>query len=287
MLSKILTKNNLKILISLLREEASLSDLARKTKITKARVFYSLKELKKGDIVRRKIRGKTHIYSFNFLHPQVKEILKAILLKKKTEYNTKLKALPALVDTFLSTSLKKKYQGCIFFGSSIEEEKFKDIDLFILLQDFKQKGELKNKLRLLDKRVSPILGTKKELKKGINSKDMLYLNIFEGLPFSCESFVLETKYYEHFLRRTDIQERFILGYREILSCVEFKETAYTKKHLAKGIMDIIYATLNYFNLSPRNDAEAMKLFKEKIRLKPTGKVNEAIALANKLARLIL
>ncbi len=287
MLSKIVTKNNFKILNYLFEKEASLSELARKLNITKARVFYSLKELERLDLVRKTIQGKTHVYRFNFLHPHIKKVIKIILFERKEEYNSKFKGLPNFVDTFLAALLKTKYQGCLFFGSSLEQEKFKDIDLFIMLKDFKQKKELENKLKIMDKRLSPVFGTRKELKKGVEAKDMLYLNIIAGFPFSCENFVIETRYHEHFLRRKDVEERFILSSREIFSCLEFKESDYIEKHLEKGIIDIIYAVLNYFDLFPRNDLEARKLFKEKVRLTIPRKVSEAIKFAGKLRGLVL
>lgn len=287
MLSKVLTKNNSKLLDYLLREEASLSELARRIKITKTRAFYSLKELEKLDWVRKTIRGKTHVYRFNFLHSRAKEIIKIILSEKKEEYNKKLKGLPRFIDTFLATVFKAKYQGCLFFGSSLEEREFRDIDLFIMLRDFKQKKELKDQFKIIEERLSLVLGTRKEISKGVKAKDMLYLNIIAGLPFSCEDFMLETKYDDYFLRRTDINERFILGNREIFSCLEFKETNYIKRHLEKGIMDLVYVALNYLELFPRNDWEAKKLFKEKVKLKIPNKVGGAINFANKLRGLVL
>lgn len=284
MLSEIGKKNNLRILARLLEEEASLSGLARELKITKTRAFYSLRELERLGLVRKEIKGRTHIYRFNFLQAQAKEIIKVLLLERKKEYNEKLEGLPSLVDVFLKTVLKEKYQGCLFFGSSLEG-KFKDIDLFVMLQDLKQKKELEEIIKLIDKRLSPVFGTREELKRGAEAKDMLYLNIIRGLPFSCEDFVLEVRYKEYFLRRKDIEERFILGCREILSCLEFKEKEYAKKHLEKGIMEIAYAMLNYYGIYPKNDPEAKRRFKEKSGSGlPTG-LKGATNLINKIRRI--
>lgn len=286
MLSEIGKKNNFRILAHLLEEEASLSELARRLKITKTRVFYSLKELERLDLVRKEIKGRTHIYRFNFLQAQAGEVIKIFLLEKKRDYNEKLKGLPGLVDIFLKTVLKEKYQGCLFFGSSLEG-KFKDIDLFVMLQDFKEKKELGDKLKLIDKRLSPVFGTKEELKKGVETKDMLYSNIIRGLGFSCEDFVLKARYGEYFLRRADIEERFVLGYREILSCLEFKEKGYIKKHLEKGVMEMVYAMLNYYGLYPKNDQETKRRFKEKSGLSIPNTLKEAIKLMGKLKGVIL
>ena len=187
----------------------------------------------------------------------------------------------------MAALLKTNYRGCLFFGSSLEKGKFNDIDVFILLQNFKQKKELEKKLKKMDERLSPIFGIRKELKEGVEAKDMLYSNIIAGLPFSCEDFVIETKYRKYFLRRKDVEERFILSSREIFSCLEFEEPEYTKKHLEKGIIDIIYAVLNHFDLFPRNDLEARKLFKEKVRLTIPRKISEAVKFVNKLRGLVL
>lgn len=285
MLSKIITKINRRILNILLEEKASLSEIARKSNTTKANVFRSLKGLETEDLVRKEIRGRTHLYRFNFLHPQAWEIRAFFLDERKIEYNQKINALPALLDSLLGNMFKKKYQGCIFFGSSLEE-KYKDIDVFVMVEEVEE-SILKNKIKKINGKISPILGIKKELERGIKEEDMLYKNIIKGVPFGCENFVLELKQRQVFLRRKDIIERFVMGYRELLSCLEFTEKEYATKHLEKGTIDITYAVLNYFDFFPENDNQAKKMFKKQFGFIFSTKVKEAKKQAEKLGRKIL
>ncbi|MEK6858079.1 MAG: hypothetical protein AABX39_05825, partial [Nanoarchaeota archaeon] len=182
---------------------------------------------------------------------------------------------------FLKNVLKEKYFGSIFFGSSTDREKFNDIDVFILTQEIKQKSELIKKIKLIDSRISAIFGSREEIKAGVDEKDMLYRNILGGVPYSCEEFLQSLLYKDQLLREKDIRERFILGYREILSCIEFKEKEYLDKHLDKGLMDVIYALLNYFDIFPKNDSEAKDFFMERFKIIMPATVKECLSLANK------
>jgi len=262
MLSNIITKVNRRILKILLAEKASLSEIARKSKTTKANIFNSLKKLEQEDLVRKEIRGRTHLYRFNHLHSQAKELSRFFLEERKKEYNQKMEGLPALLNSLLKQIFKEKYQGCIFFGSSLEG-KYQDIDVFVMIKgDFPRKA-LRKEIKEIHEKISLVFGIKKELELGIQAEDMLYKNIIKGLPFNCEEFISELRQKKAILRREDIQERFIIGYREILSCLEFTEKEYVKRHLEKGINDLMYAALNYFDLFPENDYQAREMFKKK------------------------
>lgn len=279
MISSMITMNDVKILKALLSQDSSISELSRITKITKARVSDSVKRLEKRDFVRKNIVGKNHIYRINNLNSKTSVLIKLINSEKAEKYNSKLENVPNLIDSFLKNSLGEKYKGCLFFGSSTEKEKFNDIDVFIMTNNAQQKGELTKKIKLIDIRLSPIFGTQEELKNGLKEKDMLYQNIARGIQYSCEEFALELLYEDKLLRKKDIQERFILGYREILSCLEFQEKEYAKNHLKKGCMDVIYSILNYFDFSPRNDSEAELLFKEKFKTKIPTTLKDSIKMA--------
>ena len=91
MLSKIVKGINWRILTFLIEREASLSDIARETGTTKANTFHALKKLENYDILRKKIQGRTHIYRFNFLHPQARYIINLAGEEKTMMYNKKLK----------------------------------------------------------------------------------------------------------------------------------------------------------------------------------------------------
>lgn len=280
MLSKIIKKVNWRIVTFLIVKESSLSDISRGTKTTKANTFYALKELEELDFVRKIIRGRTHVYRFNFLHPQSKIIMDMYMEERRKAYNKKLGNMPIIIHSLLSHSLKKSYNGCIFFGSSLEG-KYNDIDIFILMEDRQNTSEIETKLKLIDKNVSPLFGSEKEIHNGIKNQDMFYKNILSGISFGSD--IGKIKYEDMFLRKADINERLIIGYRDVLSCLEFTEKEYVKVHLEKGSMDIIYALLNYFDFSPKNGREAISLFKQKFKEPKPTTAKQAIGLVKKYA----
>jgi hypothetical protein len=280
----ILKKVNWRILTFLIEKgEASLSDIARQTKTTKANIFYGLKELSNIDIVRGTAQGKTHVYRFNFLSRYSKDIVDLILHEQQKEYNKKFGNIPIVLHSFLESALKENYIGCIFFGSSLSGE-YKDIDVFIILKDKKNIEAIKKKLKLINQEISPIFGSKKELEAGVRNQDMLYKNIVYGISFGFDSYIL--KYNGSFLRKQDIKERLIIGYREVLSCLEFSEKEYVTVHLDKGVMDIIYAILNYFDIYPKNDREAISLFEKQTKEQKPRTVKNALQLFERYAWII-
>ena len=275
MLSEIITKLNWRILKFLIKREASLSEIARQTKTTKANTSNVLKLLEKYDIVRKNIQGRTHIYRFNFLHSQSKYFIDIFNEEQREEYNKKLTNIPKLMHSFLKNALSDNYKGCIFFGSSLTE-KYNDIDILIILKNKENTKEIEKKIKLIEKKLSPIFGTLKDLEQGIKARDMLYKNIINGISFKID--ITHLKYKEIFLRKEDIIERFILAYRELLSCLEFKEKHYQKIHLEKGIMDFIYSILNYFDIFPKNDHEAIFLFKKELKESKPKTIKEALSI---------
>jgi predicted transcriptional regulator/predicted nucleotidyltransferase len=285
MLSQLITIVNVRILSILLERDASLSEIARESNTTKANVFRSLKVLEKEDLIRKEIRGKTHLYHFNYFHPRAKEIGKQFQVERKEAYNQKMKGLPALLNSLLENMLDNSYEGCIFFGSSLTGD-YKDIDVFLMAKNIKTVSLMKE-IKLINPKLSISLGTRKELEQGLGQEDMLYKNILRGIPFNCEDFVLTLRKKQLFLRKKDIQERFILGYREILSCLEFPEKEYVRKHLEKGIMDITFSALNYFDLSPQNDSQAKEMFKKQFGFCFSCTANAVKSQAEKTGRIIL
>lgn len=265
--------------------EASLSEIARDSNTSKANISRSLRMLERNDLVRKEIQGRTHLYRFNRLHSQTLEIEKQFLKKRKEAYNQKINGLPALLNLLLENILKDKYQGCIFFGSSLTSS-FRDIDVFVMVKDVKN-DILVKEIKAINPKISPVIGTRKELELGFSQEDMLYKNISKGIAFNCEDFILTLRRKSFSLRRKDIQERFILGYREVLSCLEFSEKGYTKKHLEKGIMDITYAALNYSDVFPENDSKAMKIFKKQFGFWFSNSAKTAKSQAEKLGAVFL
>ncbi|MBI2146919.1 helix-turn-helix transcriptional regulator [Candidatus Woesearchaeota archaeon] len=276
MLLNKITKVEWRLLQRLEEEPASLSALARVTGTTKANVFHALKSLEQQDLVRKNIQGRTHTYHFNPFHPSASLIVELIMEGKKEAFNKKLSNIPLLVHSFLQTTLQASYQGCIFFGSSISQD-YHDIDIFIMVQDKSYQKELTKKLKFIEKKISPSYGTAKELYDGIKSQDMLYKNIASGIPYGTEAITL--RHCQRMLQKQDIRERFMLGYRELLSCMEFNDKEYQKRHLDKGVMDILYAICNYFDMAPKNDVEAIKAYKAISKKGKPTRLDDALLMA--------
>ena len=280
MLSETITKLNWKIIKLLINNNLSLTEISIRTGSTKANVHYALKKLEKLDLLRKDIKGRTHIYRFNFLNKRARLFFEHYEYERRKEYNEKLNNIPNLVNTFCINALKENYQGCIFFGSSIDK-KYNDIDVFISTKEKIKTNELRKKTKLIDKRLSLLFGSLNELKNGLNKEDMLYKNISKGISFNICLYNLI--YNKQIQRKKDINERYIIGYREILSCLEFKDDMYTKNHLQKGVIDLIYAILNYFGVYPKNDIEALNKFKEKLNNSKPKTIKQSIDLVKKYA----
>ena len=287
MLAKIITKKlNYRIIDYLLDKQDIVTSIARNIKSKKANVSKALRELEKENIVLKEIIGKSHSYRFNGLHPEAKEIIKFFLINRANKLNTRLRDLPKFIDAYLRSVLKNDYLGLIVFGSALTG-KYRDIDIFVISNELKNRDKIIEDLKSINIKISPIIGTKKELKKGCISNDALYMNIINGVLFGCLDFIINLRYGYLFLKRKDIEERFIIGYREIQSCKKFKDDKiYVKNHLEKGIFDIIYALLNYEQIIARNDREAEQLFKKIFKYKIPTTLKQAELFAEKIRKVV-
>jgi len=287
MLAKIITKKlNYRIINCLLEKEDTVTSTAKNIKSKKANVSKALRELEEADIVTKEIIGRSHKYRLNYLHPEAKEIIKFLLINKANKLNAKLENLPKFIDVYLKSTLRENYKGLIIFGSVLIG-KYKDIDIFIITDKIKGRELIIENLRLINKKISPIIGTEKELERGFNNNDSLYINIINGIPFSCLDHIISLKHKSLFLKRKDIEERFIIGYREVQSCKKFKDDKiYLKNHLEKGIFDIIYALLSYKLITARNDIEAKELFKKIFKLNIPTNLKEAELLIEKMKKVV-
>lgn len=287
MLAKIITKTlNNRIIDYLLNKQDTVTSVAKNIKSKKSNVSKILKKLYEENIVTKEIIGKSHCYNFNYLHPEAKEIINFLFINRANQLNTRLKNLPKFIDAYLKSILKNNYIGLIIFGSALTE-KYKDIDIFIIVNKSRRKKQIIKNLRLINEKLSPIIGTKKELEEGFKNNDLLYLNIINGISFNCLDIITDIKYKYVFLKRKDIEERFVIGYREILNCKKFKDDKqYIKIHLEKGIFDIIYSTLNYKQTLARNDREAELLFKKTFKHKLPKSLKQAELFIDKMKGVI-
>lgn len=287
MLAKIITKKlNYRILDYLKDNEDTVTSIAKNIKSKKANVSKALRELEGNSIVIKKVIGKSHRYSLNYLHPESKEIIKFLLIDASDRLNTQLKNLPKFTNAYLRLALKENYLGLIVFGSALAG-RYNDIDIFMILKKIKNKEQITENLRLIDKDISPLVGTKKELESGLNNNDGLYLNIISGIPFGCLDLIICLKYKTAILKRKDIEERYLIGYREIQSCKKFKDDKiYIKNHLERGVFDIIYALLSYKQVIARNDIEAKQLFKKIFKYSIPTTLKQAGLFAEKMKKVV-
>lgn len=287
MLAKIITKKlNYRIIDYLVDKVGIVTSIAKAIKSKKANVSKALRELEGEGIVVKDIIGRSHSYSFNYSHPEAKEIIKFVLMNRANELSTKLDNLPKFMDAYLRLTLKGNYLGLIVFGSALTGN-YKDIDIFVILNKLENKDKVIESVKLINNKISPIVGTKKELRKGAINQDALYKNIIGGVPFGCLDFIFNPRYGVFFLKREDIEERFIIGYREIQSCRRFKDDKiYLKNHLKKGIFDIIYALLNYKNIIARNDKEAEQFFKKIFKCRVPTTIKQAELFAERMKKVI-
>lgn len=284
--SMVTKKLHYRIMDYLLDRENTVTSTAEDIKSKKANVSVALRELEKKNIVVKEIIGKSHKYGLNYLHPEAKEIIKFLLVNRANELNNKLKDLPKFINAYLKLILGQDYAGLIVFGSVLTG-KYRDIDIFVIMNKLKSKDQIIENLLSINKKISPIIGTKKELQEGFSNNDALYANIINGMPFGCLDFIINLRYKHPFLKRNDVEERYLIGYREILNCKKFSnDKIYIKNHLERGIFDIIYALLGYKQITARNDREAEQLFKEIFKQNVPKTLKQADIFALKMKKVI-
>lgn len=95
------------------------SEIMKSTKISKAGANIALRELVKAGLIKRSVKGKTHLYQVDFHDPLVKQF----------------KVIGSIIEFYpLVKKLEKISQQIILFGSTARGENLEDsdIDLFIL-----------------------------------------------------------------------------------------------------------------------------------------------------------
>lgn len=95
------------------------SEIMKSTKISKAGANIALRELVKAGLIKRSVKGKTHLYQVDFRDPLVKQ----------------LKVMETIIQLYpVIKKLQKISQQIILFGSASRGENLEDsdIDLFIL-----------------------------------------------------------------------------------------------------------------------------------------------------------
>ena len=279
---------NQRILTYVLDKEDNVTNIAKAIKSTKARVSIALNELQENKLVAKKVFGKSHIYALNTSAYYFKSIAAMIIQQKAEQLSHKLEDLPKIADSYLRNILKENYVMTIFFGSSISEKEYKDIDAYVILKKrYDKAAELKKRLMLLNNKLAPIFGTLDELNTGIKNKDSLYGNILNGLPANNVEGFIELKYREELLKRKDIEERFMLALREL-------QLELSPENMERAVFDAAYAALSCLGNAAKNDNEAIELCKRS-KLDETAllkakqhklKQQEALSVVTKLSKVI-
>ncbi len=253
---KILSKElNHRILAYILDREDNVTNIAKAIKSTKARVSIAINELEERKLVAKRVFGRSHVYAVNKLAYGFKAIAGIIIQQKAELLNYRLEDLPKIADSYLRSILKENYLLAIFFGSAINEDEYRDIDVYIILQKkYDKAAELKKRLILLNSKLAPIFGTIDELNAGIKNKDSLYANILNGLPANNTDRFAEFKYREELLKRTDTEERYVLALREL-------QLELGAENIERAVFDAAYAALICLGNAAKNDNEAIELCK--------------------------
>ena len=137
-----ITKNEFRIVLVLFKEffrDYNANSLSKKLGLTSMGTLKILKNLEKKGIVNSKQFGKAFFYKLNFESDYVQRYLDFILQKEAIEASSRVKRWVNELKSF-----KKFATIGILFGSVLKSDKFKDVDLLLILD--KQKNVEVNKL---------------------------------------------------------------------------------------------------------------------------------------------
>ena len=150
-------------------------NLSKVVGISHAGMFKLLKKLEKREIIKPKRIGKAVIYSLNIDSPVAKREIEMALTLEAQNYAKWLEEFMVLRDIS---------EFAVLFGSVIKDEKSaKDIDILIVAdkKDFnKINNKIKDKNKILNKKIHLILQSPDEFKKDINNKNKVMLEIIKS-----------------------------------------------------------------------------------------------------------
>jgi len=143
------------------------SEIAGKTYVSKAGANIALRQLVKNGLVRRSIKGKTHLYQVDIRNPLIKQF-------KITE--TVVGLYPVIEE------LKNFSQQIILFGSAARGENLEDsdIDLFILTR---AEDEVRSIIKKFDKngKIKAVLKNPSSFAKLEKNEPTFYQEIQRGI----------------------------------------------------------------------------------------------------------
>lgn len=150
-------------------------NLSKVVGISHAGMFKLLKKLEKREIIKPKRIGKAVIYSLDLNNSVTKREIEMALTLEAQNYAKWLEEFMVLRDIS---------EFAVLFGSVIKDEKSaKDIDILIVAdkKDFnKINNKIKDKNKILNKKIHLILQSPDEFKKDINNKNKVMLEIIKS-----------------------------------------------------------------------------------------------------------
>jgi DNA-binding Lrp family transcriptional regulator len=174
-------KNEVLIILKILKNpeiEYNSNNLSKTMKITSMGVLKILKKLKEnGILVSRKI-GNASIHKINWQNDYAVDYVK-FLLKEETE-----NALPYLKKWINEIKKIDEADVSIIFGSIINENKSKDVDVLFVIND-KKLNESRKKIeevnKIKERRIHPIYQSLEELKNNIEKNDEITMKAIKGI----------------------------------------------------------------------------------------------------------
>lgn len=143
------------------------SEIIKDTKTSRAGANIALRELVKAGLVKRSVKGKTHLYQIDFRDPLVKQF----------------KIIGSIIELYpLIKKLEKISQQIILFGSTSRGENLKnsDIDLFVLTRTEEEARKLIKKFNRYSK-IKAIVKNSSDFAKLEREDSTFYQEIQRGI----------------------------------------------------------------------------------------------------------
>jgi predicted nucleotidyltransferase len=184
--------NKMLLILSILKSpeiEYNANNISKLMGISSMGALKIAKNLEKENILSSRKIGRANIYKINFKNDYAKQYIK-FLLKKEAENSS-----PYVKRWIRELEKIKIANTIILFGSVLKKEKDAgDIDALIIVnkKNFeKVKKEIESINLLNDKKIHPIYQTKEDLRKHINERNKVILNVVKGIIVSGEDNIIE------------------------------------------------------------------------------------------------
>jgi len=173
-----LTKNEKKLLLILLKgfnEYYNSNSISKVIGLSRVGTMKIFKKLKKEEIINNKNIGRAVIYTPNFENEYTQKLMISLLAEEANEHKRWKEEFKKLF---------KEGRIIILYGSIIKNyEVARDIDLMIL-QDKREERNIRSILRekekILPKKLHPIIMTTKKFLEGIKNKNKIILNLIKN-----------------------------------------------------------------------------------------------------------